>query len=180
MSDDRLKIANQVEDIKNKATAALSKQINFYGLNLSESRLFSLMFLEDSPMTLDDMSKQLGMSKTSMSTGIHSLQDAKMVEQTWKKGVRKDLYKAEENLYASFSNTYLEKWFSVIGNNRKIFNSISRDIASLLEKVEDDELRESLMNYSHKIKGVLQFYTWLEAMFKDMKERIDNMEFERE
>jgi DNA-binding transcriptional regulator GbsR (MarR family) len=180
MSEDRSKIVNQVEDIKNKATAALAKQINFYGLNLSESRLFSLMFLEDSPMTLDEMSKQLGMSKTSMSTGIHSLQDAKMVEQTWKKGVRKDLYKAEENLYSSFSNTYLEKWFSVIGNNKKIFNGISRDIAALLKKVEDDELRESLVHYSKKIEEVLQFYTWLESMFKDMKDKIDNMEFEVE
>lgn len=180
MSEYRSKIANQVEEIKNKATAALAKQINFYGLNLSESRLFSLMFLEDSPMTLDEMSGQLGMSKTSMSTGIHSLQDAKMVEQTWRKGVRKDLYKAEENLYSSFSNTYLEKWFSVIGNNKKIFNSISRDIATLLDKVEEDDLRESLVSYSLKIGEVLQFYTWLESMFRDMRDSIDKMDFERD
>lgn len=176
MSDNQLLIMNEVEEIKNKATAALAKQINFYGLNLSESRLFSLMFLEDAPMTLDEMSKQLGMSKTSMSTGIHSLQDAKMVEQTWKKGVRKDLYRAEENLFASFSNTYLEKWFSVINNNKKTFNSISRDIDSILNKVDDEELKVSLLSYSRKINGILDFYSCLEEMFREMKEKMDNME----
>src|SRR5690625_1207229 len=108
MPEEYSKFLDEIEEIKNKATFALAKQINLYGLTLSESRLFSLMFLEATPMTLDDMSKSLGMSKTSMSTGIHSLQDAKMVEQTWKKGVRKDLYKAEENPYSTFANTYLE------------------------------------------------------------------------
>jgi DNA-binding transcriptional regulator GbsR (MarR family) len=176
MSDNKSAILDEVEEIKNKTTVALAKHIHFYGLNLSESRLFSKMFLEDGPMTLDDMSKQLGMSKTSMSTGINSLEDAKMVEQTWKKGIRKDLYKAEENLYNIFSSSYLEKWFSVIKNNRKVFNAILNDINLVIDKIDDEQLVKSLQSYSKKINSILDFYNWLQTMFIEMKERIDSMD----
>src|SRR5699024_10463323 len=100
---------DDVEEIKDKTVLVLSNFIKSYGLTPSESRLFSVLFLEEVPMTLDEMRQSLGMSKTSMSTGVHSLLDAEMIEQIWKKGVRKDLYQAENNLYKTFSNTFIEK-----------------------------------------------------------------------
>ena len=176
MSNNNDVLLSEIEELKSKSTAALAKHINFYGLNFSESRLFSLMFLEDKPMTLDDMSYQLGMSKTSMSTGIRSLEDVEMVEQTWKRGIRKDLYKSDEDLYSTFSSVYLEKWFSLIKNNRKTFNMILRDIKSIITKVDYEELELSLNSYSNNINSILQFYNWLESMLLEMKKKIDDMD----
>lgn len=175
MADNKSATMTEVEEIKNRATATLARHISLYGLNRSESRLFSLMFLENEPMTLDDMSQQLGMSKTTMSTGIRSLEDAKMVEQTWQRGIRKDLYKAEENLYNTFSSEYLGSWFSIIKNNKKIFKEILRDIDLIVDKIDDDNLKNSLLNYSNKINNVLDFYSWLKEVLVEMKERIENL-----
>ena len=41
------------------------------------------------PMTLDDMGREMEMSKTSMSTGVRTLLDLKMVNKVWSKGSRK-------------------------------------------------------------------------------------------
>jgi len=169
-------IINEIEEIKNEAIFTLAKLINLYGLTLSESRLFSFMFLENNPMTLDEMSQSLGMSKTSMSTGVRSLLDAQMVERTWKKGMRKDLYMVEEDLYKTFSNTFIEQWHSVIHNNTKAFNEISKQLNTLSPQVEDADLQIALSQYSKKIDGIVHFYRWLAEVFKEIEEKIETLE----
>lgn len=174
MTQNNTQILNEIEEIKNEAIFTLAKLINLYGLTFSESRLFSIMFLENSPMTLDEMSQYLGMSKTSMSTGIRSLLDAQMVEKTWKKGIRKDLYMVEEDLYKTFSNAFIDQWYSAINYNIKTFNQISMQLNTLSAQVEDSDLQVSLLQYSHKINSIIQFYKWLAEVFKEIQEKIEN------
>src|SRR5690554_298985 len=153
------------EEIRDRAILNLSKFVKLYGLSPSESRLFSLMFLEDSPMTLDEMSGSLGMSKTSMSTGIHSLLDADMVEETWKKGVRKDLYRSEDDLYKTFVTSFRKKWISEINRNMKSFFQLKKDIQKQLQNIELDqypELHGTLSRYAEKVDYIIHFYRWLE------------------
>ncbi|WP_213818179.1 GbsR/MarR family transcriptional regulator [Garciella nitratireducens] len=173
MIKNNTQIANAIEEIKNNAILNLAKLIKLYGLTPSEARLFSMMFLENVPMTLDDMSKSLGMSKTSMSTGIHGLLDAQMVEETWKKGIRKDLYKTEDNLYKSFANTFIKRWLSEIEKNQKIFYKILNDINSILLQCNDKNIKTSLSNYVQKIEYIIQFYNWLEQIFKEMASKAE-------
>ncbi len=174
MTENDIQIINEIEEIKNEAIFTLAKLINLYGLTFSESRLFSIMFLEDNPMTLDQMSQSLGMSKTSMSTGVRSLLDAKMVERTWKKGMRKDLYMVEEDLYKTFSNTFIDHWHSIIHHNTKIFNEILVQLNTLSAEVTDIDLQVSLSQYSQKIDSIIHFYKWLGEVFKEIQEKIEN------
>lgn len=176
MTQDNLQIINEIEEIKNEAILTLANLIHLYGLTLSESRLFSIMFLENNPMTLDEMSQALGMSKTSMSTGVRSLLDAQMVERTWKKGIRKDLYMAEEDLYKAFSNAFIDQWHSVIQHNIKEFSEISKQLDNLLPRAEDTDIQTSISQYSKKIANIIDFYKWLGEIFKDIQEKIEERE----
>ncbi|QUH21483.1 GbsR/MarR family transcriptional regulator [Alkaliphilus sp. B6464] len=174
MTQSDIQIINEIEEIKNEATLTLTKLINLYGLTLSESRLFSIMFLENNPMTLDEMSQSLGMSKTSMSTGVRSLLDAQMVERIWKKGIRKDLYMVEKDLYKTFSNAFIENWHSAIYHNTKTFNEILEQLNILSQTVEDPELQIALSQYSKKIDSIIHFYKWLAEVFKEIQEKIES------
>lgn len=176
MTQNDVQIINEIEEIKNEAIFTLAKLIHLYGLTLSESRLFSIMFLENNPMTLDEMSQSLGMSKTSMSTGVRSLLDAQMVERTWKKGIRKDLYMVEEDLYKTFSNAFIDQWHSVIQHNTKTFSEISKQIGSLSSKIQDADLQASIAQYSHKVENIIDFYKWLAEIFKEIQVKIEERE----
>lgn len=55
-------------------------------------------------MTLDEMGVEMSMSKTSMSTGVRTLLDLKMVNKVWEKGSRKDLYVVEYDWYQTFTD----------------------------------------------------------------------------
>src|SRR5699024_1634356 len=84
--------------------------MNLYGITSSVGRLYGVLYFADEPMTLDDMRDALVMSKTSMSTGVRTLGDMKMVEPAYKKGVRKDLYRSEEDWYKSFTSLFGNRW----------------------------------------------------------------------
>lgn len=169
----------EFEDIKSEAIMALSKLINLCGLTFSESRLYSFMFLENNPMTLDEMSQSLGMSKTSMSTGVRSLLDTQIVERTWKKGMRKDLYVAEKNLGKVFSNTFIEQWNSLINNNSKSFAEMLKELDELSKKIDDPVLLASISDYSNKIKNIIFYYNILLEVFEGIKHKIENDEITR-
>lgn len=174
MSTNENQIINEFEEIKNESIFTLSKLINLYGLSLSESRLYSILFLENSPMTLDEMSQSLGMSKTSMSTGVRSLLDTQMVEKTWKKGIRKDLYIVEEDLYKAFSNSFIDQWHSAINHHMKTLKEISNQLSDLSDKNSDLDLQKTISQYSQKINMIIDFYKWLLNTLKVLQENIDD------
>lgn len=179
MSNSNRQLLQLIEEIEDESAFTLAKLVSLYGFTLSESRLFSLMYLESNPMTLDEMSKSLGMSKTSMSTGVRSLLDSQMVEKTWRKGTRKDLYIVEDDLYKTFSNAFIKQWLSVIANNTKTFIKLSKRLNNLSKETENPEVKNSILKYSKKIDDVINFYKWLEEIYKDIQDKIENSSEEK-
>ncbi|MUV36597.1 putative HTH-type transcriptional regulator [Lentibacillus sp. JNUCC-1] len=82
------------ETVSDQIIMEFAKTAELFGLTTLEARLFAYMYLEDRPLTLDEMSEAIGKSRTSMSNGVRGLLDLKLVTRVWKKGERKDLYQA--------------------------------------------------------------------------------------
>ena len=93
---------NQLEKINNLTINEVTKTITMFNLNPSEARLFATLYIHESPMTLDQLGEALGKSKTTVSSGIRTLLELNLVDRVWKKGVRKDLYKTDDNLFHKF------------------------------------------------------------------------------
>lgn len=79
--------------IRKRVIEAIGRNMDLYGVTLSTGHLYGLLFFADKPMTLDDMGREMEMSKTSMSTGVRTLLDLKMVNKVWSKGSRKTYMK---------------------------------------------------------------------------------------
>lgn len=88
-----------LEEAESLVIDAIAETMDLYGVTHSIGRLYGVLYFSEEPMTLNQMSNSLGMSKPSMSTGIHSLVDIEMVQKVWRKGERKDLYKAEKDFF---------------------------------------------------------------------------------
>lgn len=90
-----------------------SKTIELFGLTTVEARLFAYLYLSEEDLTLDEMADALGKSKTSISTNIRSLAELNLVTRVWKKGVRKDLYQANSQLFKTFMTSFQRKWIDI-------------------------------------------------------------------
>lgn len=142
--------------------SVFSRTIEMFGLSALESRLFSYMFLEDKPMTLDEMSQALGKGKTAMSTSIRSLADWNLVPQVWRKGERKDLYVANTQLFNSLFYVYLQKWVNVASRQQEVLEKIKDE--------PDDNVAKDKEKFLSKVDQIIEFHADLEAAFRKLKQ----------
>ncbi len=155
----------KLEQARRRITESITQNIHLYGLPPSAGRQFGMMFFQDNPLTLDEMSEQLGMSKTSMSTSIRALSDSKLVEKVWERGVRKDLYKTTEDWYQSFINTFSIRWRRSVSMHTSAIRKSLKEIEEiLLDETIDAELREIVLIDQDKLLYIRDYYDWLERL----------------
>lgn len=155
----------RLEKTRERVIESIAQNIHLYGLTPSSGRQFGTMFFHNEPLTLDDMTEELGMSKTSMSTSVRALSDLKLVERAWKRGVRKDLYQVTDDWYQSFIDLFSIKWRKSV-NQHSI--AVRRSLAELEELVVDPSVSDDVKELAHIDIGKLQYmrdyYEWLDRL----------------
>lgn len=68
------------------------------GLSKTACQLYALLYIKAKPLSLDAMAESLGISKGNVSVNIRILERWEAVKKVWKKGSRKDYYRAEEDI----------------------------------------------------------------------------------
>ncbi len=153
---------NLLEEIHSQMVYEFSKTLELFNLSNSDAMLFATLYLNHSPMTLDEMAKALGKSKTAMSTGIRSLLEENLVERVWKKGKRKDYYQAKENLSEKLMKSYLIKWMDSVERQKHSLKELEGDLQSKVELHKNEQIQ-----FLHKrIHDILEFHIYIEEIFE--------------
>ncbi|MFD2924350.1 GbsR/MarR family transcriptional regulator [Halobacillus naozhouensis] len=152
--------ANYEETIE-KFIQVIAKNMSLYGVTPSIGRLYGVLYFAEDPMTLDDMRAALEMSKTSMSTGVRALSDMKMVEPAFKKGVRKDLYKSEEDWYKSFTSLFGSRWRHHTETNIEEADEAIQELLQIKGQTEDESLQEKVDQDIDRLHYAQNYYRWL-------------------
>ena len=66
-----------------------------FGLGRILGQLYALLYLSPRPLCLDEIVKELGVSKASVSTTVRQLERWTAVKRVWVRGNRRDFYEAE-------------------------------------------------------------------------------------
>ena len=114
-----------------KLTRAQDRFINYiasvcddFGLNRFVAQLYGILYMNDKPLSLDDLAGRLGASKGNVSINIRELEKWGAVRKIWVKGSRKDFYEAELDVKKVISN--------------KLKSSVAKrliEVSSMLEEV---------------------------------------------
>ncbi|QBP41140.1 GbsR/MarR family transcriptional regulator [Paenisporosarcina antarctica] len=155
----------KLEKSRERMIETIAKNIHLYGLTPSAGRQYGMMFYQNEPVTLDDMTEKLGMSKTSMSTSVKALSDLKLVERAWKKGVRKDLYHATDDWYQSFIDLFTIKWRRSVSLHMV---SIKKSLIELEQLANDStislELQQEVQIDIEKLNYIKNYFEWLNRL----------------
>jgi DNA-binding transcriptional regulator GbsR (MarR family) len=149
------------DETLDKFIQVIAKNMNLYGITSSVGRLYGVLYFADEPMTLDDMRDALVMSKTSMSTGVRTLGDMKMVEPAYKKGVRKDLYRSEEDWYKSFTSLFGNRWKNHTESNIDEAEEAMEELKRIYSETADETLKEKISSDMEKLRNAKNYYEWL-------------------
>ncbi|WP_091015349.1 MULTISPECIES: GbsR/MarR family transcriptional regulator [Paenibacillus] len=174
MSLDHLQEEQQatVLKIRKRVIEAIGRNMDLYGVTLSTGHLYGLLFFADKPMTLDDMGREMEMSKTSMSTGVRTLLDLKMVNKVWSKGSRKDLYEVEYDWHQTFTDYFAIKWRKAVESNLQILRKSIEELNRLVDDLDEEadaELIHILMEDKHKVLQAEAYYKWLDRLIDTME-----------
>ncbi len=71
----------------------------FWGINKVMGQLYALLFSSDRPLTLDDMCRQLDISRGNASMNIRALKEWGVIRKVRIKGDRKDYYELDEDIW---------------------------------------------------------------------------------
>jgi len=152
----------RIEKARHRVIDSIGKSMNLYGITLSVGHLYGHIYFKEHPVSLDEMAAEVGMSKTSVSTGMRMLTDLKMVNKVWSKGSRKDLYEVEMDWHQTFADYFAIKWRKSIEQN---VQALTRSLAELKEMLTEDGDNETLVRVVstdiRKIQSALAYYRWL-------------------
>jgi len=155
----------KLEKSRERMIETSAKNIRLYGLPPSAGRQYGMMFYQNEPVTLDDMTEKLSMSKTNMSTSVKALSDLKLVERAWKKGVRKDLYHATDDWHQSFIDLFTIKWrrsvsLHMVSIKKSLFEleQLSNDSTISVEFQQEVQIDIDKLNY------IKNFFEWLSRL----------------
>ncbi|SFL85481.1 GbsR/MarR family transcriptional regulator [Salibacterium qingdaonense] len=155
---------DELHGIRHRFISVMAQNMGLYNITETNGRLYGSVFFSEQPMTLDDMSEALEMSKTSMSTGVRQLTEASMLTRVWEKGVRKDLYTAEVDWYQSFTCIFVNRWREAADNNHKAAIDARDQLDQLQQKARESRLQEQIGYDLEKLDYAIHYYRWLDEV----------------
>ena len=121
-------LTSDLQIVHDSMLDGLGQLADYFGFSKVMGQLFGTLLLSAEPLSLDDMTARLGMSKASVSTNMRSLEHMGMVRQVWVRGGsgRRKYYQSETDFWQIFSNILssrelrdVERALAVMEENRQ-------------------------------------------------------------
>ena len=138
-----------MNEIKEKLIELAGNIGESLGLNRTTCQIYALLYINSSPLSPSQITKELGISKANVSINLKKLEEWNAIKKIWKRGYTRPLYKANENIEEIIYNKlqiglekrineirkYIEEIKNKIGKERK--NSGIKSKIGEIEKLTD-------------------------------------------
>lgn len=144
----------KLEMAQDRFINGVSKLSESFGLNKFIAQLYAVLYLSDKPLSLDDITEKLRVSKGNVSINIRELEKWGAVKSVWVRGSRKDYYEADLDIKKVFSNKLrlgLQKRLGEVSNMIDEFKTIIESSADDLS-VEDKKVAKAYLDRMKKIE----------------------------
>ncbi len=154
------------ETIKREMLQAFGEAYRGLGLNKQMGYIVALLLMSPEPLSLDEITKSLGMSKGPISQITRRLQERNIIRKVWSPGSRKDYYEIQPDIFASAFKNFAEKMHTNTMISQMIRKQIDSSGASVPE-VFDRRLNEMEHFYALMDKHFTNFLDeWAEERTK--------------
>ncbi|HET7580903.1 MAG TPA: GbsR/MarR family transcriptional regulator [Bacillales bacterium] len=151
-----------LENAERQFVEKIADNMHTFGLPATVGRVLGTIYMNRNPMTLNELSEAIGMSKTRMSQVVREMMEYQIADKVYEKGVRKDLYTVEEDYYQTFISLFTSNWRKAIHKNRMFEQKIDRELAEIQDDQSlDAEAMEKLNEILAEKKEWLAYHDWI-------------------
>lgn len=151
--------------IEEQFVEKIADNMHTFGVSTTVGRVLGTIYMNRNPMTLDELSESIGMSKTRMSQVVREMLDLNIAEKVFEKGIRKDLYNVERDYYQTFIALFTSNWRKAINKNKMFEQKLQRELANI-EKMEtlDEETEQKVNDLLQEMRIWLDYYDWINRL----------------
>ncbi|GAB4498892.1 MAG: GbsR/MarR family transcriptional regulator [Anaerolineales bacterium] len=153
-------MATKLPQLKQDFIESLSQISRFWGFPKGMGAIFAVLYLSPTPLALDEIVEQTGLTKGAISTEVRTLARMGLVYRSSKLGDRKDYYEAETDFYTSIRSILKERQNSE-------FERALRGVRETLEKLESGSVSgdEAEVNFMlERVKALQEFFNAIDSL----------------
>ena len=145
-------MTQSITKIKKDFTEGLSQISRFWGFPKGMGAIFAVLYLSPTPLALDDIVQETGLTKGAISTEIRALARMGLVHRSSKLGDRKDYYEAEADFYTAIRSILKERQNSE-------FDRAVRSVKDTLATLENNWVENEEWNFVYeRVKALQAFF----------------------
>lgn len=146
--------------IKTDFTEGLSQISRFWGFPKGMGAIFAVLYLSPTPLSLDEIVSETGLTKGAISTEIRALARMGLVHRSTKLGDRKDYYTAESDFYAAIKSILKERQNSE-------FDRAVRSVKDTLATMEVNWVENEEWNFVYaRVQALQEFFNAIDSLSK--------------
>lgn len=149
---------HSLENIKKDFAQGLSEISRFWGFPKGMGAIFGVLYLSPTPLSLDEIVQQTGLTKGAISTEIRRLARMGLVHRSSRLGDRKDYYEAETDFYAAVRSILKERQNSE-------FDRAVRSVKETLTTMEENWVEDEEWQFVYeRVQALQEFFDAIENL----------------
>jgi HTH-type transcriptional regulator, glycine betaine synthesis regulator len=163
--------------VNDSTVAGLGRLARFFGFSEVMGRLYGALLLSPEPLSLDDLTEGLQISKGSVSMNVRSLERWGMAKEIWVRGERKKYYMAESDMWTVIRNVLSGREMREV----QLALQVLGDSVEKLRVAEGDlsaEERETAAYYLERIGELQAFFQMAHMALQTVVESREEVDFE--
>lgn len=151
-------MSRSLTQIKKDFTQGLSEISRFWGFPKGMGAIFGALYLSPTPLSLDEIVQETGLTKGAVSTEIRALARMGLVHRSSKLGDRKDYYEAEADFYAAVRSILKERQNSE-------FDRAVRSVKETLGAMEDNWVEDEEWHFTYeRVQALQDFFDAIDSL----------------
>jgi DNA-binding transcriptional regulator GbsR (MarR family) len=147
-----------LQQIRKEFTQGLSQISRFWGFPKGMGAIFGVLYLSPTPLSLDEIVQETGLTKGAVSTEIRALARMGLVHRSSKLGDRKDYYEAEADFYAAVRSLLKERQNSE-------FDRAVRSVKETLEMMEENWVEDEEWEFVYeRVQALQSFFDAIDSL----------------
>jgi HTH-type transcriptional regulator, glycine betaine synthesis regulator len=111
-----------------KVADAVGALIEAWGFRRNMGRMWTVLYLEDHPLTAADLGERLGLSTGAVSMLLNELIQWEIIKKTWVVGERREHFEAETSMWKMISRVFRERELRWIRTARDAFAAAGTEL----------------------------------------------------
>ncbi len=150
MKNDNDNGKKKLEEVRTVFIEALGRIYALYGFPDVLGRIYGVLFLSDRPLGLEDIAREISVSKSTVSNNIRILEAVGTARKVWVKGSRRDYYEVERNMVKIAMDTVqknYERELEIVVNTSESCKGLLSDVLDS----SDEGIKEKAQFYYRHI-----------------------------